>query len=565
MPTTEIQFSDLEQLVGVQLPRDLDDLNETLALIKAEASLIEGRQIHEESGLRVELKDTNRPDLWAVEGMARALRGLMGVETGLKKYRVRGSSGVTIKVDGGLRDVRPFIACAVVRGTRLSNSVISGLMQLQDRLDESYGRRRRRTSIGLYDFDLVTPPLTYGLAEPREASFTPLGFSYEMTLEEILARHPKGLEYGNIVKQYPRWPLLFDSMSKVLSFPPIVNSNDLGKITEDTRNLLVEVTGTVNESVVNTLIMMVTVVLDRGGRLYTSTIRYPYGRQRVIITPNMDARKMRLDMKYVQHVLGLKLSPRQIKRSLRRARFHVGGVKGSVLQVNMPCYRLDVMHPVDLVEDIAVAHGLDRFSPRWPQLVTTGDLSPRERYRDLARGVMMGLGFQEVLTFSLTSPEKIFDYMNLNRRPVVEVANPRMTTFTCLRSWLLPSLMEVLSHNKGVRYPQRIFEVGDCVTSDESLSNRARDSRRLAAVNIHAQAGVTELKSQIAALFLNLGKQYEVKPTRHLSFIEGRTGDIELEGKAVGIFGEIHPKVLEMWGLENPAAAFELELDAIGP
>lgn len=565
MPTTEIQFSDLEQLVGVKLPRGLDDLNETLALIKAEATLPEGRRIRGDATLRVELKDTNRPDLWAVEGMARALRGLMGVETGLRRYRVHGSSGVTIGVDPGLRGVRPFIACAVVRGTKLSDAMISGLMQLQDRLDESYGRRRRKTSIGLYDFDLITPPLTYGLVEPREASFVPLGFSYEMTLEEMLVKHPKGLEYGHIVKPHPRWPLLFDSKSNVLSFPPIINSNDLGRITEDTRNLLVEVTGTSNETVVNTLIMMVTAILDRGGKLYTSTIRYPYGRRRVMVTPNMSAREMRLDTEHVQHLLGVKLTLQQIKRSLRRTRFHVESVKGSVLHVEVPCYRLDVMHPVDLVEDIAVAHGLDRFSPRWPQLVTTGDLTPRERYRDLAREVMIGLGFQEVLTFSLTSPEKIFDYMNLNRSPVVEVANPRMSTLTCLRSWLLPSLMEVLSRNKGVRYPQRIFEVGDCVTADESLSNRARDSRRLAAVNIHAQAGVTELKSQIAALFLNLGKRCEVKPTRHPSFIEGRTGDIELEGKAVGIFGEIHPKVLETWGLENPAAAFELELDAIGP
>jgi len=565
VPTTEIQFSDLEHLIGVKLPRDLDDLNETLALIKAEASVPEGHTVRGDVALQVELKDTNRPDLWAVEGMARALRGLMGIKTGLRSYRVHGSSGVTIRVDPGLLGVRPFIACAVVRGTKLSDAVIRGLMQLQDRLDQSYGRRRRKTSIGLYDFDLITPPLTYGLADPHEASFIPLGFSYEMTLEEMLVKHPKGLEYGHIVKQHPRWPLLFDSKSKVLSFPPIINSDDLGRITEDTKNLLVEVTGTANQTVANTLMIMVTAALDRGGRLYTSTIRYPYGRRRVTVTPNMSSREMRLHADYVQDLLGVKLSPQQIKKSLRRARFDADVVEGPALNVEVPCYRLDVMHPVDLAEDIAVAHGLNHFSPRWPQLVTTGDLSPRERYRDLVREIMIGLGFQEVLTFSLTSPEKVFDYMNLNRSQVVEIANPRMSTFTCLRPWLLPSLMEVLSHNTGVRYPQRIFEVADCVTPDETLSNRARDSRRLAAVNIHAQAGVTELKSQIAALFLNLGKEYEVKPTRHPSFIEGRAADVEFEGKAVGVFGEIHPKVLEPWGLENPAAAFELELDLIGP
>ncbi|MEM2104646.1 MAG: phenylalanine--tRNA ligase beta subunit-related protein, partial [Candidatus Bathyarchaeia archaeon] len=261
MPTIDVDCADFEKMLGIQLHGDMEKLDEILAFVKGEVKLFNAK----EGVVSVEIKDTNRPDLWGTEGLARALRVFLEIEEGLKKYSVE-KPILDVYVDERLNAVRPYIGCSVVKGIKLTDTIIRGLMHLQEKLDQTYGRNRRRTSIGLYDYSLVTPPLYYTVAKPTEISFTPLGFAEEMTLKEVLEKHPKGLEYGHIVKGYEVYPILLDSRRKVLSFPPIINSNDLGKITEKTEHVLVEVTGTVHETVLNTLKMVTLALIDRGGK-----------------------------------------------------------------------------------------------------------------------------------------------------------------------------------------------------------------------------------------------------------------------------------------------------------
>ncbi|MEM2936195.1 MAG: phenylalanine--tRNA ligase subunit beta, partial [Candidatus Bathyarchaeia archaeon] len=438
-----------------------------------------------------------------------------------------------------------------------------GIMQFQDKLDQTYGRMRRRTSIGLYDFSLITPPLRYGVAKPREISFAPLGFEEKMTLEEILQRHPKGLEYGHLVGGHHNWPIFMDSEDRVLSFPPIINSNDLGRVTEGTRDVLIEVTGTVHENVLNTLTAVALSLADRGGKIYSAEVHYPYGRVREIVTPQLKTRIMEMSMEHINQVLDLKLKPREAAELLERGRFGVKIVEGNALTVEVPCYRMDIMHPIDLVEDIAIAYGYDHIKPKWPQLPTIGGLTAEEQFYNVVREIMLGLGFQEVLTFTMTSPENLFPKMNLKPERVVEVANPKILTLTCLRSWLLPSLMEFLSHNTHVEYPQRIFEAGYAVVFDRERENQTRDVKKLACISAHPNANFTEIKAVTDALFLNLGVKYDLEESEHKSFIEGRTGRVLINGKEIGVMGEIHPRVLETWKLENPAVALEISLDEI--
>ena len=204
MPTVELNREDLESLLGMRLPEDVEKLNEILAYVKGEVKGLDYEEI------RIELKDSNRADIWSVEGLARALRGFLGLEKGLKEYKVTGSSGVEVYVNPKLKDIRPYIGCAVVKNVKLTDAAIRQIMRFQDKMDQTYGRNRRRTSIGLYEFDLVKPPLRFTVAKPREISFVPLEFDEELTLEEILERHPKGKEYGHIVRQFPVWPIFMD-------------------------------------------------------------------------------------------------------------------------------------------------------------------------------------------------------------------------------------------------------------------------------------------------------------------------------------------------------------------
>jgi phenylalanyl-tRNA synthetase beta chain len=554
MVTITVEQQDLEELLEIKLPTDIGALNEILSQIKCEATRTFSEEIGVEE-LSLENKDTNRPDLWSPEGMARALRGLLGLETGTGAYAVAGSSGVAIKVDPQLKKIRPFIACSVVKNARLSDAAIRGLMHLQDKLDESYGRGRRRSSIGLYEFDLITPPLRYAVTRPEEVSFVPLGTDERMSLKEILVKHPKGIEYGHIVEPHPLWPILLDLKGNVLSFPPIINSNDLGRITPRTRNVLVEVTGTSLDVVLNALMMVTISLADRGGRIYSSIVHYPYGKTRRSVTPVLKTRHLRIGLGYVESVLGIPLTIAQAVKLLRKARLGASRVSQAILDVTVPCFRLDIMHPVDIIEDIGIAYGLNQIKPRWPPHPTVGGITSQHEFNDLLREIMLGLGFQEVLTFILSNPDKLFTRMSLSPETIVGLQNPRVQTLTCLRNWLIPSLMEILSANIHVTYPQKVFETGDCVTRNGS---KVEEATKLAGVTCYAEASFTEAKASLNALLSNLGLSARVTELEHGSFVEGRAAAVWIEEKQVGIVGEIHPQVLEHWGIQNPAAAFEL-------
>ena len=557
------QFGDLERLYGRTLPREAAKLDELLYSIKCELSgTTQSGTITEDAELQLENKDTNRPDTWSAEGVARALRGYEGLEVGIKKYAAK-KVAVDITVDKRLSDIRPYFCCSVVRHVNMTDAVIRGLVQLQEKLDGTYGRNRRRSSIGFYDFDLITPPLRYRAVGPDDVKFVPLGGSDELTLHEILELHPKGIEYGHIVKQFDKMPIILDAKDKVLSFPPIINSNDLGRVTPDTKNILIEITGTSEETVSAALTILTITLADRGGEIYSARIHYPYGKNRTVTTPNLTEELMKVSRGEIKRIVGLNLTDAATLRLLRRARFDVKNTTASGFVVRIPCYRLDIMHPVDIIEDIAIAYGLNNFKPRWPAELTIGGLSTLEEFSDNVRGLMVGLGFQEILGFMMSNPEKLFVRMNRPLGRPVEVANPKVLTMTCLRSWLLPSLMEFLSNNTHVEYPQRLFEVGDYVDWDMSQPTRTRDVRELACASSHSRANFTEMKSILEPFMTNLGLDFVVEPIEHPSFLTGRVGGIQVSGEEVGIIGEVHPQVLENWNLQNPVAAMELELDKL--
>ena len=558
MPTIDVDYAEFERMLGIELNKDLEKINDVLAFAKGEVKLFD-----EKTGMMsVEIKDTNRPDTWNIEGLVRTLRGFLGLDKGLRQYTA-GKSLVEVYVDKRLEDIRPYIGCSIIKSVELTDALIQAMMQLQDKLDHTYGRNRRRTSIGLYDFDLIAPPLSYAVAKPTDASFVPLGLEKKMNLKEILKEHPKGLEYGSIVSRHPVYPILLDSKNKVLSFPPIINSNDLGKVTEQTRNILVEVTGTVHETVLNTLKIVTLSLIDRGGKAYSATVHYPQGNS-TEVTPSFETKHMDLNVEYANKILDLHLAPRQIAELLAKAGFGVQKLEKNRVTVQIPCYRIDIMHQVDLVEDVAIAYGYNNIKPFWRKLPTTGGSRPEQAFLGIARELMVGLGYQEVLTYNMTNPQNLFAKMNAKEKKIVEFANPKVQTLTCLRNWLLPSLMEFLSCNLHIEYPQRIFELGPVTVLDEKVETRTRDEDTLAVAVSHASASFTEMKSTLDALFMNLGLQWQIKETKHPSFVEGRVGTAIIDKTEAGILGEIHPKVLENWTLENPVAAFELNMNKIG-
>ncbi len=561
MPTIDVDYNELERLLNIKLDGNMEKLDDILANIKGEVKLYNQK----ESIVSIEMKDTNRPDLWSIEGLARGLRSYLNEEKGLKQYTV-GKPLIEVNVEAALYNIRPYICCSIIKDIHLTDNTIKGIMHLQDKLDQTFGRNRQKTSIGIYNFDLIEPPIEYNAVKPADTSFVPLGFTEKMGLDEILEKHPKGIEYGNIVKKNALYPMLFDSVGKVLSFPPIINSNDLGKITEDSRNLLVEVTGTLHKTVLNTLDLVTAALIDRGGEAYSATINYPEStmyQQQTVITPDFSSGCMRLSVEYTNKLLGLKLSAKEIVELLLTAGLGTSKAQGDNVDVVVPFYRVDVMHQVDIIEDVAIAFGYNNIEPFWRELATTGCEKPDQRLINVARELIVGLGYQEILTYTLTNNESLFDKMNKEKIKIVQLSNPKLATMTCLRNWLLPSIMEFLSNNQSVEFPQKIFELGKVTQPDEAKETKTRDEEWLCAATAHPNSNFSEIKSALDSFFVNYGVDWRIKETAHPSFIEGRVGAVIVGNDEVGFVGEINPFVLEAWNLENPVAAFEINLQRI--
>jgi len=544
MPTIELKYSDLCSLVGKRIARDR--LQHALMMMGVETE-IDG------DNLKLEVLH-NRPDMLSPEGVARALAGFLGMKSGLPKYTLR-PSGIEVVVKRDISGIRPFIAAGVVRRVKLRDEIVASLMQVQEKLHTSLCRGRRKGSIGVYDLDTIAPPIRYSSVGPHEIKFIPLDFDGELTPAEILKKHPKGIEYRELLKGFKRYPMLSDSRGRVLSMPPIINSEET-KVREKTRNLFIDVTGT-DETLVNrTLVIMMTALAERGFKLESVKVRYP---GRTAVTPNLAPRKLAVKPEEIRGVLNLPLKAAHIVRMAKRMRYGAR-VAGGLVEVLVPPYRTDVLHKVDLIEDLAIGYGYDRISPTVPKVATIGERVELERTCEKTRLTMVGLGFTEVMTYTLTSPLVNFRLMRTEGK-AVEVANPVSEEYTILRTSLLPSLLQVLKENRRYPLPQMIFEIGDVVLLDPKSETGAKDERRIGAAIAGEGFGFARIRPLAEALLREIRFKFELRPLHHPSFIDGRCGEIVVNGEAMGVLGEVHPEVLIGFGLQHPVSAFEISLE----
>jgi phenylalanyl-tRNA synthetase beta chain len=321
-----------------------------------------------------------------------------------------------------------------------------------------------------------------------------------------------------------------------------------------------------HKTVLNTLNLVTLALIDQGGKAFSATVHYPEKSdytEGTVVTPNFDNKRFELSVEDTNRLLGLKLNATEIGDLLLTAGLGVENISDEALTVLVPCYRVDVMHQVDIIEDVAIAYGYNNIDPTWRELPTTGKAKPDQRYIDVARELMVGLGYQETLNTTLTNQETLFKKMNAEPTKIIELSNPKIVTMTCLRNWLLPSLMEFLSINQSVEFPQKIFELGKVTLLDENRETRTRDEDWLAAITTHPNANFSEIKSALDSFMGNFGVEWQIKEAAHPSFIEGRVGKVIVNSVEIGIVGEVNPLVLEAWKLENPAAAFELTFQRI--
>lgn len=549
----ECSVRELTKLIGKKLTAK--QLEDTLFLLKAEVENLRGDEI----GIEI---NPDRQDMLSTEGIARALRAFLGIEMGLPNFPVK-KSGKRVIVEKGLEKIRPFISCAIVKGVEMSEALLVEYMHLQESLTSTHGRNRRKASIGLYVHDDIQYPVRYYPEKPRKIVFPPLGLDEEMDAPTILEMHEKGREYGYIIQSHSKWPLLADAAGQILSLPPIINSNNLGRLTTQTRNIFVEVTGTHLPTVDQALNIMVTSLAERGGSIESLTIEYPNETRDE--TPNLKPKTMQVNKADVAALTGLNLKDEEIVESLEKMRYAATVSAKGLIAVKIPKYRTDVLHAVDVIEDIAIGYGFDRIEPTMPSTMTVGRLLPRTRLRNKARDLMVGTGYQEVMSYVLASPDLMNTKM-LRENELVETGNPKSREYSVLRNSLLPILLDFLAQNQHVDFPQKVFEVGDVVRPLESAETRVDQIPCISAVSTDIRVNLTDLMNEIAFLLRGMGLEdrFEFRPAESSSFISGRCASIVVGGMDVGVFGELSPEVLQRLQIGTPTMGFEISLPANG-
>jgi len=526
MPTININKQSLLHLTGKKLPDDI--LKDRIEMLGLSVESMDEKEIE------IEVYP-NRPDLLSEEGLARALTSFINLKPGFRKYKVN-KSDYKYKIDSKVKEIRPAVAAAVIKKITLDENTLISIMQLQEKIHTTHGRNRRKVSVGVYDLDTIKFPLTY-TTKPTSFKFTPLEMSKQLTLSQILQHHPKGKDYAHLLKDFKEYPIWLDDNNQVLSMPPIINSEET-KVTDRTKNLFIDCTGLDQRAVEQAINIIVCALADRGAEIY-----------QVNNFPTLESQKMKLNLDYANKLLGLKLNKSEIKELLEKMGMEV---KEDI--VTIPAYRTDIMHEIDLVEDIAISYGYENFEEIIPNIATIAQEDPKEVFKRKIAEILTGFGLLETNSFTLTSKDELNKMEN--KVEALEIENPSNEEYNVLRPWLLPCLMKTLQLNKHHEYPQNIFEIGTCFDNKKEIA-------KLAVSLCSEKTDFTAIKQILDSLFKSLDLDYKIEEVNHASFVNGRVGKILVKGKKIGYIGETSPKVLSNYDLTMPVSCFEIDLDEL--
>ncbi|MCX8013620.1 MAG: phenylalanine--tRNA ligase subunit beta, partial [Rectinema sp.] len=422
--------------------------------------------------IKIELNDTNRPDLWTTAGLARQLfiyrTGKVPSYPFFASRRKTQEAPYRVVVEKSVRQVRPWLAGFVAKGPAISDALLRDMIQTQEKLAWNFGRKRKGVSIGIYRIALIEWPVRYHGVDPDKVSFVPLQETRTMTLNQILEEHPKGIEYASILKGQPIHPLLTDAKGRVLSYPPIINSADLGAVQVGDTEVFIEVTGSDYPSVALSASIMACDLADMGFEIRNVQVDYeydtPFGTS--VVFPWYFQEEVSVTLEEANRLLGSSLDIQDALASLQRMGLCAYSEDGVRIKVAPPEYRNDFLHPVDIIEDLMIGHGLGNFPPERPHDFTIGRLTPIERFSRKVKTLMVGLGYQEMIYNYLGSGKDFAENMQIHPALLVKIANPMTENYEYLRNSPLPSLLLTERVSAKASYPHRTFEAGKVAIKD---------------------------------------------------------------------------------------------------
>lgn len=558
MPVINFTYEELFEQLGEELPKD--ELINILPMISSDVESYDDVEVKAEFF-------PNRPDYYSVEGIVRSLKGYLELEKGIPEYDVK-KTDTTITVDSELENIRPYVACCMIKNVKIDDNQLRNIMEFQEHLHWVIGRDRKKVAIGIHDLDKVEGPFYYKAGNPNETSFIPLESRENLTLNEILENHEKGEKYAKLLKEFDKYPLIVDVNGNIMSMPPIINS-ELTKLTTKTTNLFIDVTGTDINAVTNALNIIAANLSENGATIETIEVNYPYHDNKTY--PDFEPKIIDVHTKTAQEYIGIDLTADKIVETLEKTRFNATKINEETVRVTVPRYRIDILHEVDIIENIALGYGFNELPAQLPDFATVANPDSKRQFDQILEQVMIGLSFTEIKSLMLTSETQHYTKLRKEvEEDRVTVAQPITQDRTMIRKSLINSLLEFLEDNKHEELPQKIFEIGDVAYINENAETKMVTVKKLAAAQISSVANFTTIKSIVESFVANMGFEMELEDHDDSAFIKGRCAKFTTKPlnkntpfTFKGYFGEIHPEVLTNFELEYPVIAFEVEFSEV--
>ena len=574
MPTISVQQSLLRTLMEAQgFVHDIAQVNDELPLLGTDIDACTEEQ------LDIEIFP-DRPDLLSGETLAFAMANFLHGAPARPDMDIQ-PSGITMKVDSSLRDVRPVILGAVVRGVSLPEdsegceAFIKGLMDHQEKLHFALGRRRQRASIGVHDLARLAPPFHVKTVGEKHA-FVPLAHQESMTIADILTHHPKGIEYAGLLADMTSYPLIVDADDAVLSFPPIING-DHTTVTHNTRDFFIDVTGWDERACEASLMLVCLQLTQWGGQVESVEITTCEGDH--IVSPIGTGKTHVVPEELVQNLLGRSFTDDELQVAVQRmgGRFEgrqpapndapdrstsmaVARAGTSELLFTMPRWRFDLLHPVDMVEELAIGHGYEDLGTDVPKATLTAQPRTDHHLRRRLRASMEGMGMMQIQSLTLSNMDDQFVRMRWEpNHAVTTITNPITVDHTVLRQHLMPGLLKLLASNRHHDLPQSVYELGAVVRDH-------RNADRLAFLTAERSGGFAAVRGRVQAFCNDLGVSdwvAEPLPAGEGPWLAGRGAKLLINGSWVGCFGELDPAVSSAFDLRVPLNGAEFDVNAL--
>jgi len=544
MPVVELSISRLQKLVGKNTNKK--QILDMLPFLGLDIETL-GRNT-----VRVEYSP-NRPDYSTDFVIALGLQGILGISKGMLRLNIRKNGNYEIKVDSSTSKIRPFVTGIIARNGSLDNESVKQLINMQEDLHFGLGRKRKKSSIGIHDLDNVSFPLKYTTTS-RDHRFVPLNSTKESSISEILRDSEVGRDYGSILGQSTKVPLITDARGQTISFPPIINAA-LTTVTTKTKNLLVEVTGIDKQSAEDMLSVVVTIL--QGAGFQFSQLKISGSKNS---TPNFTPRSITFDADPVNKILGLNISGSLLVSCLKKCRLDAV-MKSKKIQCTIPRYRFDIFGGMDIVEEGEGGEGREKGKEEGEERGGRGGGGAGGGRGGAGREGGGGGGGMEALNSTLTSEQILYEMTNRDSSQIISVTSSKSQEHTILRDSMLPGLLENLSKNIHETYPQKFFESGIVFSTGSPI----KETASLACVTASEETHFSEMKAVLQSLLrIGFNTKCETKTlSNHALFSQGRVAEIVVSGKAVGYIGELDSKVLENFRIRTKVVGFEIKLSGL--